>query len=142
MHSTLDLDEALPSEYREMMASYLEKAHMHDIVAILLEMDSSSAKHYAIAISVLDLLHENSALGALLLHYPIVLLPYFDEAIGTIQERVIVHHEERLFMTVKPSCHARLHRLPCCPELCKPTVTSIRAVSVHAACSGRGLRVV
>ena len=137
MESTLDLDQALPSEYIAMMASYIESHHMTEIVQILNAVDCSAATHYALPISVIDLLYENSALGSLLLHHPGTLLPYFDEAIREVQDRVIAVHEDTLWMNVKTSCHARLHHLPCCPELCKPTVSSIRAVRRPAAPSWR-----
>ncbi|KAL1496295.1 hypothetical protein AB1Y20_016257 [Prymnesium parvum] len=131
MQCPIALDDKLPTEYISEFASYIEAHHTADVVAILMEIDDSSAKHYALRVSLLDLLHANCALGTLLLHHAAALLPYFDDAILDVQHRLIGTHEDRLFMSVKPSCHARLTRLPCCPETCKPTVSSIRTEDVN-----------
>ena len=138
MLCTIDLDAFLPSEYMTMMSAYLEKHHMTDIVALLNEVDNSVSKHYALSISVLDLLWEDQVLGSLLLHHPSTLLPLFDNAVLEVQQRVIKVHEEHLFMTVKPSVHVRLHHLPCCSELCKQTVSSIRADDINCLISVSG----
>ena len=80
---------------------------------------------------MLDVLQENLLLGTMILHEPERLLRLFDRAITVVQTNLIEHHDSRFLMTVKKSCHARIHELPRCAELQKPTISSIRAADIN-----------
>jgi len=112
MHCIFDVAVTLDSEYEKMMAEYLQAAHVQEVVDILLELDNTSSRHYSIAISLHDVLDWDGARGAWL---------------GAVQRSVMAAHEDGHFMSVKPSVHARLYRLPHCTELRKLNVSSLRA---------------
>ena len=67
----------------------------------------------------------------MLIHRPMLFLHYFDDAIREVQRSLLATHDERNFMAYKASVHARLCRLPYCPELRKQTVSSLRAADVN-----------
>ena len=113
------------------MVEYLEKRHVPELEAILLELDNSDSTHYALSIDVLELLDANLLLGTMVLHQPRELLPFFDAAIVALQRTLLEAHAERNMMTLKPSCHARLHRMPRSSELRKHTISSIRAADIN-----------
>lgn len=95
--------------------------------------------------STLDLLWENAALGTLLLHYPDLLQEHIDMAVVEAQKQIFDEAGAQFpppgdywDWGIKQSCHLRLHHLPCCRELCKPTVTSIRATDINRLLSVSG----
>jgi DNA helicase MCM9 len=140
LQCTINAEALTNSEYTDMMCTYLLSHHWKDIVAILNDQNTSTAKHHSIAVNCLDLIWDISALGALLLHHPGKLQEPMDEAIRMAQQRVQERGDEDLDFMAQPkeSVHLRLHHLPCCKELCKPTVTSIRAADINRLLSVSG----
>jgi DNA helicase MCM9 len=116
-------------EYIEAFTKYLVTQHVDDITDILLELEKTI--HYSITINVLDLLNISQRLGTLLLAYPLEMLPHFDSAILEAQRTIMKESPDGNSMLFKPFCHARLHNLPMCSEIAKPTVSSIRSNDIH-----------
>lgn len=99
----------------------------------------------ALLLSCLDLIHDNMVIATLLLHYPGKHQDHIDGAVREAQRRIYEDSSTRggydtdwMSWTVKESCHLRLHHLPCCKELCKSTVTSIRASDINRLLSVSG----
>jgi DNA helicase MCM9 len=143
LKSVLQVDVILPSEYMELMADYISKHHTEEIREILLDSSATTAKHHSISINMLDLMWENAALGTLLLHQPTKLQQLFDDAVLEVQDRHLqalqeARDSDAMFMTIKTLCHARMHQLPRCAQLCKPTVSSIRADDINRLISVSG----
>ena len=143
LQCTINAEALTNSEYTDMMCTYLRSHHWKDIVAILNDQNTSTAKHHSIAVNCLDLIWDISALGALLLHHPGKLQEPMDEAIRMAQQRVQERGDEDLDFMAQPkeSVHLRLHHLPCCKEQCKPTVNSIRAADINRLLSVPGTRI-
>lgn len=96
--------------------------------------------------SCLDLMFDNSVIGHLLIHFPGKHQEHVDGAVREAQQRLYDESRNRnglddtdwMSWSVKESCHLRLHHLPCSRELCKPTVTSIRASDINRLLSVSG----
>ena len=135
METTIDRTVILGEEYTLLCRDYLLKNHEQEIRDILQDPNPSVSKHHAVAVSFLDLLEENMILGTLLAHHPFDLQQYFDDAVVEAQRELMsqLPEEECAFdgLCVKESCHLRMHRLPRCSEMWKPTVTSIRASDIN-----------
>ena len=148
MFCTINAQALMKSEYRELMLEYLLLHHHDDLVQILEGADASTSVYYSVAVNCLDLLMENCALATVLLHFPGEYMPTMDEAVLAAQQRIYDEgassgaggpaNTDWYSWTVKTSTHLRLHHLPACRELCKATVTSIRAADINGLLSVSG----
>ena len=132
-------------EYRDLMVEYLIRNHEERLVQILDEQDPSTARHHSLPLNFLDLAMDNMALATILLHFPGKYQWVMDEAVREAQQKiydeagqVVPPKSDWYSWSVKASCHLRLHHLPACRELCKPTVTSIRAADINGLLSVSG----
>ena len=145
LECSVDMGLFLDGEFTDIMAAYLIKCHTHELTAILDDENTSTSRHHSVAVDCLSLLEFHLILGTLALHHPLRLQPLLDTGVREAQQQVLDALKEKdpfnpaiSFMTVKESCHVRMHSLPKCPEMCKPTVTSIRASDINRLISVSG----
>ena len=135
MQCAIDKTRVERIDYVDGMAAYLLKHHVEDLRQILQDPNPSTSKHHAVEVSFLDIAEYNMIMATLFAHYPMEVQLHFDDAVVEAQNRLLesMGPEERQFdeLRTKQSCHLRVHSLPRCPELWKPTVTDIRAEDVH-----------
>ena len=139
MQCCIDFSEFADAEYTEAMQKYLIQFHEPDLRGILEDPNPSVAKHHSVAVSFLELSNNHQVLSHLVAHYPQKAIPLFDAAVVEAQRELAdATRDEYAEYSVKESCHLRVHRLPRCPELWKPTVTSIRACDINRLLSVSG----
>lgn len=122
-------DSSSKEEYIDAFCKYLLKSHKEQIISILNESEKSV--HYSVTINLLDLLHTSQRLGSLLIAHASDMLSFFDAGILSAQKHVLEETDDPQEMIFKPFCHARLHNLPMCSEIAKPTVSSIRSNDIN-----------
>ena len=107
----------LPVAYGEAFSKFFEQTNllMDRLDEILIELDDW--RHYALDISLLDLLDFNQQLGTLLVHKPTLILPLFAEAIQQVAERRIQVSEDRYSMCIKKYIHPRRVVPPLCESV-------------------------
>ena len=145
MDCAIETDKLESGELSDYVANYLLREHEDQLLTILDDENTSTSRHHSVSINCLDLLQHNVVLGTILLHKPLEYQSIYDEGVQKAQEQLLERKKEEdptnyalQYMTVKASCHLRLHSLPRCPELCKPTVTSIRAEDINRLLSVSG----
>jgi DNA helicase MCM9 len=138
MKCSIAYDCILPSLYTDAMSEYITMRHTDQLREILEDQNPSTAKHHSVVINFLDLCQDHLVLGTVYIHHPDELQPLFDSAVVKAQEALhrtlgaqVPQDLDFPFMSVKASCHLRMRSLPRCPELWKPTVTSIRAADIN-----------
>ena len=135
MHCHLAFDEVHPDDIVKSMSQYLLKHHADELREILQDPNPSTSKHHSVEASFLDIAEHNMIIGTFFAHYPMDVQQQFNEAVVLAQHEMAdattVEEQEFDDLKVKNSCHLRVHSLPRCPELWKPTVTDIRAEDVH-----------
>lgn len=125
--------EFLRSDVEKLFKGFLRKACAGEIETILSEMDPN--RHYAVSIHALELIAHNMVLGELLIHNPVSTLDMFDSAIVDYQHELLEAFRDQqdtlaYSAIVKPFAHARVHSLPRCDDLFKPTISCIRTEDV------------
>ena len=146
MQCAVDPDDVLSNDLVDMVSAFLVANHKGELEAILGDLNTSISRHHSVVVSCLDLMQHNLIIATLLLHHPDRLQVHFDMAVRAAQKLIKEAEESKPDVdqfilsdwTIKESCHLRLHRLPKCPELCKPTVTSIRAADINRLLSVSG----
>jgi DNA helicase MCM9 len=123
----------LSGNVQEQFKAFLSRHCADAVTSVLLEMDVS--KHFSVDVYAQDLIVHNAVLANLLIHRPERTLQMFDDALcdfeTDILERLEADGDPFYYqMTLKPFVHARVHGLPGCAELCKPTISCIRTEDV------------
>ena len=136
MQCAIDIEKITAQDFQECVAAYLIKHHQPELITILEDGNISNARHHSVSTSCMDLLQEEINLGTLFLHHPDRVQQQLDLAVRMAQDQIYNRERERgnpdsAYWAIKESCHLRVHSLPKCPELCKPTVTSIRATDIN-----------
>ncbi|XP_052832096.1 DNA helicase MCM9 [Octopus bimaculoides] len=103
------------TQLKETLSLYAVENHKDDLVSILYTEDET--QHFSVVIDTLTLFETDIAICEVLLYKPVQLLQVFDEALINAQETLISTHSAHKRMAVKKNIHARLARLPVCPEL-------------------------
>lgn len=117
-----------PSQYRELLRTYIEERCMKQLEELLL-LESSQEDHVAFKVHSHDLVDYDSGLAFAILNYPKLLLPIFDEAVFEAQTILCKHpyiegkYNKRVL--VKPHCHVRIIDLPGIKSFVKQTISDI-----------------
>jgi DNA helicase MCM9 len=132
VHEGEYLSQSIQDEFKAFLAQHSAAA----VEEILLEFEVG--RHYSIDVDCLSLLSHNTVLVSLLLHRPERTLQLLDDAINDYQSDLLelfTADGRGFMMSLKPCVHARIHSLPRCHELCKPTISCIRNEDVgHLLC--------
>lgn len=91
-------------------------AHNQPQIQDLLLSKEPPDKHIPLEISPIVYLDTNFTLAMMLFEKPLIMLPFFDDAIREAQLQIIAIHPMKAHMTYKPKSHARLSGLFVCAE--------------------------
>ncbi|GAB1600956.1 hypothetical protein Ahia01_000373800 [Argonauta hians] len=103
------------TQLKDTLSLYSVENHKDELLSILLAEDET--QHFSVVIDTLTLFERDMAVCEVLLYKPVQLLQVFDESLTVAQETLLSTHPTHTHMTVKRNVHARLARLPVCPEL-------------------------
>ena len=122
----------------DVVSNFILETQTDQLVAILESENPSVSTHHSIALNFLDFLERDLIVGTLYVHHPDRMQKTFDQAVIDAQEKLYEALKQEVppridlpFLTIKQSCHLRFFSLPRCPELWKPTVSSIRAADIN-----------
>ncbi|KAK2158616.1 hypothetical protein NP493_1781g00036 [Ridgeia piscesae] len=119
------------------MQSYALEYHKEELLHVLQEDEEED--HYSITINALTLLESSPWMGDILLTSPRNTLPLFDSALVAAQ-RTLLKVAETTDLTIKRNIHARVTRLPVCPELTRDVLPKTSDVGNFLSVTGTVIR--
>nr|CAB3263699.1 DNA helicase MCM9 [Phallusia mammillata] len=119
-------------------SKYLNSCHVSDIIRVLLEEEVGL--HYSIYVNASDLLKQHGVLADSLFFRPEETLASFDKVLVDVMQDIYNGHMLKNHMVLKTNVHARLTKLPLCPELWRERIPKSKDVGCFLAVEGTVIR--
>ena len=130
-----DPKDVSPEQYRLMIRLYLEDRHLEEIERIVM-LEIGPDEHLSFPIHAHDFIDYDPALAYIILHYPKLLLPIFEEALYEAQSKLYSNHKlyekHNRKGCIKKNCHIRVYSLPPTLDLTKARLEDISADDVDS----------